>query len=229
MTLFDVIHPGRAHAASPLDCDVAQYREMMPGIGLVCPARRLQTAATAQWVRRCGLTVAVHSSDELALAISSGVEPSRMVMFGDRGQWGPIRCAVNSGVRQFVVDSCEQVAVLEHCAQRRQQVLVDVNTDRADDAIAAICASDRLVLVGLHVQLDERSTGAHVYAVAVDAMVAQLDRIHRRRRTIATRLSLAGPVWNSPRVVAAVIETAVEDSCARHHFPRPNVSFTPAG
>jgi len=240
VTLSDIVRPARAHLGSRLDfgmepsideSDTAhlytRYRELMPGIGIVCPAERLQTAATARWVRKHGLTVAAYSSTQLALAISWGVEPSRLVMFGDRAQWGPIRCAVNADVRQFVVDSCEQVAILEHCVQRRQQVLVDVNVDRADDAIAAICESDRLALVGLHFQLDSRSTGAHRYAVAVDAMVAQMVLIHRRRRIIPARLSLAGPVWNSPRVVAAVIETAVEDSCARHHFPRPSLAFTP--
>jgi diaminopimelate decarboxylase len=241
VTLFDIVHPARARLASRFDFGVAptiiddsdtphvyaRYREVMPGIGIVCPAERLQTADTARWVRKHGLTVAAYSSSQLALAISVGIKPSRLMMFCDRAQWGPIRCAVNAGVRQLVVDSCEQVAILEHFTQRRQQVLVDLSTDCADDAIAASCESDRLALVGLHFQLGSQSTGAHQYAVAVDAMVAQMVRIHRRRGILPTRLSLAGPVWNSPRVVAAVIEPAIEDSCARHHFPRPSVAFAP--
>jgi diaminopimelate decarboxylase len=240
VTLSGIVHPARAHVASRFDFGVelaidesdiphlyGRYREAMPGIGLVCPAERLATAGTARWVRKHGLAVVSHTSNQLALAISSGIEPSRLIMFGDRAQWGPVRCAVNADVRQFVVNSCAQVAILEQCAQRLQQVVVDVNTDRADDAIAAICESDRLALVGLHLQLDSRSTGAHRYAVAVDAMVAQMALLHLRRGIIPSRLSLAGRVWDSPRVVAAVIETAVEDSCARHHFPRPSLAFTP--
>jgi diaminopimelate decarboxylase len=240
VALSGIVHPPRAHVASRFDIGVepaidesdiphlyARYREAMPRIGLVCPAERLETADTARWVRKHGLAVVAYTSSQLALAISSGIKPSRLVMFGDRAQWGPIRCAVNADVRQFVVDSCEQVAILERCAQRRQQVVVDVNTDRADDAIAAICESDRLALVGLHFRLDSRSTGAHRYAIAVDAMIAKMAQLHLRQGTIPTRLSLAGKVWDSPRVVAAVIETAVEDSCARHHFPRPSLAFAP--
>jgi diaminopimelate decarboxylase len=240
VTLSGIIHPARARLASGFDFGVemaidrsdasqgyARYRKAMPGIGLVCPAERLKIADTARWVSKHGLAVAAHSGSQLALAIASGIEPSRLVMFGDRAQWGPIRCALNANVRQFVVDSCEQVAILEHCAQRRQQVLLDVNMDRADEAIAAICESDRLALVGLHFQLDSQSTGAHRYAVAVDTMIAQMAQLHLRRGIIPCRLSLAGRVWDSPQVVAAVIETAVEDSCARHHFPRPGLAFTP--
>ncbi|WP_319446850.1 MULTISPECIES: hypothetical protein [unclassified Mycobacterium] len=229
MTLSELVRPARTATTDESDTAhlYARYRKAMPGIGLVCPADRLETPGTARWVRKHGLAVAAHSGSQLALAIASGIEPSRLVVFGDRAQWGPIRCALNDDVRQFVVDSCEQVAILEHCAQRRQQVLVDVNMDRADEAIAATCESRRLALVGLHFQLDSRSTGAHRYAVAVDMMIAQMAHLHLRRGILPTRLSLAGRVWDSPRVVATVIETAVEDSCARRHFPRPSLAFTP--
>jgi hypothetical protein len=229
VTLSGLVRPARTATINESDTPhlFARYRALMPGIGIVCPAERLQTAATARWVELHGLAVVAHSSDELALAISSGVAPSRLVVFGDRAQWGPIRCGVNAGVRQFVVDACEQVPILERCTRRRQQVLVDVDTENAADAIAAICQSDRLELVGLHGQLHARSTGAHQYAGAVAAMTAQMAQLHVRRGRVLSRLSLAGPVWNSPRVVAAVIQTAVEDSCARYHFPRPSLAFTP--
>ena len=237
MTLVNVVRPTRKHSAWRYDADTApvddtpdlyaRYRKVFHGIGLVCPAERLDSAAIARWVRKHGLAVAAHTSDELAQALSFDIEPARLMVFGDHRQWGPIRCAVNADVRQFVVDACEQVEILERCTRRRQQVLVDVNADRADEAIAAICASERLDLVGLHAALDARSSGAHRYAVAIDAMVAQMARIHQRRGTVLSRLSLAGPVSNSPRVVADVIETAVEDSCARYHFPRPSLGFTP--
>jgi diaminopimelate decarboxylase len=229
MTLSDLVRPARTAAIGDSDTPhlFERYRDAMPGIGIACPAQRLQTPATTRWVKKHGLSVAAYSSSELALAISSGIEPSRLVAYGEQARWGPIRCAVNAGVRQFVVDACEQVEILERYAKRRQQVLLDVNTEHVGDAVAAICDSAHLDLVGLHFEQDQGSSGAHRYAVAVDAMVALLTLIHVRRGLIATRLSLAGPVWNSPRAVAAVIETATEDSCARHHFPRPSLAFTP--
>jgi hypothetical protein len=229
VTLSGLVRSARAATIDESDTPqlFTRYRALMPGIGIVCPAERLQSAATARWVEMHGLAVAAHSSDELVLAISSGVAPSRLIAFGDRAQWGPIRCAVNVGVRQFVVDACEQVPILERYTRGRQQVLVDVNTENAAGAIAAICESGRLELVGLHSRLDARSTGAHRYAVAIAAMTLQMAQLQLRRGLVLGRLSLAGPVWNSPRVVASVIQTAVEDSCARYHFPRPSLAFTP--
>jgi diaminopimelate decarboxylase len=198
----------------------------MPGMSIVRPAERLATREAARWVSARGQTVSVHTSNQLAQMVSWGIEPSRLVVFAEGAQWGPIRCALKAGVRQFVVESCTQVEILEHCSGRAQQVVVDDTARDVDDVITAVCESGRLDLVGLHHRLDQRCPGAHHYAVAVDAMVARMARLHRSGGPIATRVGLAGPVWGSLRTVAAVIDTAIEDCCARQHFPRPSVSFT---
>ena len=196
-------------------------------MSVVYPAEQLCSADTAQWVRRHGVTVAAHSSNGLALALSVGIRPGHLVAFGDRGQWGPIRCAMNAGVRQFVVEAYEQISVLEHCARRRQQVLVDVGMAGLDDAVAQIHGSDRLELVGLHSRLDGGSRAPHAYAGAVGAAFAQMAQVRNQRRTLISRISLSGPTMGVPRVVAAVVQDAVEDGCARWHLPRPGLTFAP--
>jgi pyridoxal-dependent decarboxylase-like protein len=204
------------------------YRSAFRGIAIVCPAKELYSVPTAQWVRKHGLTVAAHSSTELTHALSVGIHPSRLVVYGDRAQWGPIRCAVNRGVHKFVIDSAEQVPILEHHPGRRRQVLVDVNAACADEIIDAVSESVRLDFVGLHCGLDVAdATEAYRYAIAVDSMIARMAEVHARRGQIACRLSLAGPLAIPPEAAARIIDDAAESSCARHHFSRPSVTFTP--
>jgi len=242
VTLSDLIRPTRTHVAPRFEAStpareidttvtprkLSRLRGDFQGIAIVCPAEALRVADTAQWVRRYGLTVEGHSSSQLTLAISTGIEPSRIVMHGDRQQWGPIRCACNADVRQFVVNSEAQVPVLEYYGPRHQQVILDVDTGNFDDTMDAICESDRLELVGLYGRLDARAAMApHRYAGVVDAMVERMADVRRRRGTIPCSISLAGPVGDSPRTVSAVIDAATEAACRRWHFPRPRLAFTP--
>lgn len=242
MTPSDLVHPARTHLALPFEfrrhgraVDVAdvlhpfsEYRRVFRGIAVVCPAESLRAAGTARWVKRHGLTVEAWSSQELALAVSTGIEPTRIVMHGDGSSWGPIRCASNAGVRQFVVDAEAQVPVLEHHSRRRQQVILDVGTEHVDDVVVAICESDRLELVGLYGRSDERSAVApHRYAAAVDEMIERMARLRHCRGIMTCSISLAGPVGDSPGAVAAVIDSATEGACRRMQFPRPRLAFTP--
>jgi diaminopimelate decarboxylase len=242
VTLSDLIRPTRTHVAPRPEAStpareidttetpqrLSRLRGDFHGIAIVCPAEALRVADTAQWVRRHGLTVAAYSSSELALAISAGIEPKRLVMHGDGSKWGPIRCACNAEVRQFVVNSGAQVSLLEYYGPRHQQVILDVDTDHFDDTMNAIGESDRLELVGLHCRLDARAAVApHRYAGAIDAMVAQMAKIRLSRGRIPCSVSLAGPVGDSPRTVTAVIDAATEAACRLWHFPRPRLAFTP--
>ncbi len=86
-------------------------------------------------------------------------------MHGDGSKWGPIRCACNVEVRQFVVNADD-----------------DVDTDHFDETVDAVWGSDRLELVALHCRMDARAAVApHGYAEAVDAMVAKMARIRLSR------------------------------------------------
>ncbi|WP_161600501.1 hypothetical protein [Mycolicibacterium hodleri] len=212
----------RAVTHVPADVDpvsmYAGYRKAMPAVAVMCRAEELTTAEVARWVRRHGVTVTARSSSELALAVSAGIRSARLVMHGDGGQWAPIRWAVNASVRQFVVDSCEQIPVLEHYARRRQQVLVDVDTPDLGAAIAAVCASDRLDLVGLHCPLDRSP---------IHAAIAEMARIRRDAGVVTGRLIVAGALGSAPEALAAVIEDAVADACAEWSFPRPALALTP--
>jgi diaminopimelate decarboxylase len=244
----DLAHPARTRLAPPsavgacarnidmtdLPLLLSRLRSLSPRIAIACPAEALLAPETAHWVRRHGLTVAAYSSDQLALAISSGIQPKRIVMHGDGSKWGPIRCACNAEVRQFVVNAVAQVPVLAYYSRRGQQVVLDVGADQfeggddVNDAIAAICESDRLELVGFHCRMDARATVTpREYGAAIDTMVARMARILRSRRIIPCSLSLAGPLGDSPSAISAVIEAATEEACARWHYPRPRLAFTP--
>ncbi len=170
-------------------------------------------------------------AEGLDIALSAGVDPVRIVMH--RSDWtaGPVRRAVNAGVGRFVVSSSKQIALLDHCGQRPQRVLIDVSAGPADAAAADIAARERLNLIGLHCRLDDRDAGTDV----VRAMIAQMSWVVRRHGVILARVSLAdfetadwGCESGDLRGIAEAINDAVEDGCARHRFPRPALALSPS-
>jgi diaminopimelate decarboxylase len=181
-----------------------------------------------------GHTVDVCTYGELDLALALGIPAARIVMHDDGRTAAPIRCAVNAGVGRLVIGCTEQVKVLASCVQRPQRILVDVTTDRADAAVAAVFACRRLDLIGLHARLTPTADLAD-YAVSVAQMVIRMARIRRQHDVILTRVSLAGGDALSGatagvddlRTLAAALEDIVDDVCARVRFPRPALILTP--
>jgi len=113
-------------------------------------------------------------------------------------------------------------------AGRPQRVLVDVTTGCACDVIGAVLERPRLNLIGLHARVAPEAT-ATAYAAEVTRMIARMAGIRREHDVILTRVSLAGGGLLSDNGAAASdlrgfaeeLEDALDDSCARHRFPRP--------
>ena len=179
----------------------------------------------------------MRSYDDLALALSVDIPASRIVMHDDGITAAPIRCAVNAGVGRLVVACCHQVAVLGSCAQRPQRVLVDVTTDCATTAAAtaaAVSARRQLNLIGLHAGLTPTADSTD-YADVVEQMIGQMADIRREHDVILTRVSLAGgaALSSTPagvgelRALAAALDDALDEGCARFRFPRPALILAP--
>ena len=191
------------------------------------PAEVLCFDAVAAWIARHGVGVDVTTVDELDSALSAGVTPLRIVMHG--GSPSAVRRAADAEVDKFVVDSVEQVALLDN-APRIQRVLIDVTDESVDDMAADVMSSNRLDLIGLHCRLDADDDTA---AAIVRGMVGQMSRVRRKYGVILTRLSLGGLVATPGerrdlRRVVDMLDDAVEDGCARHRYPRPALVLTPA-
>lgn len=211
------------------------YRKAFSWAGITCAAAALRQPEVATAVRKRGQSVDVRSCEELTFVLSAGVPAPRIVMHDDGITAAPIRCAVNAGVGRLVLGCCQQqVAVLAGCAGRSQRVLVDVTTDCASDTIAAVLGRPRLNLIGLHARLTPEAP-LTAYADTVARMIAQMAHIRREQDIILTRVSLAGGDVLSDRTaatgvlrgLAAELEDAFDDACARFRFPRPALVLAP--
>jgi diaminopimelate decarboxylase len=213
---------------------IRRYQELLPGTAITCPGEALRASGVALAVKKRGHAVDVHCTDELSLALSAGIPAARIVLHDDGVTAAPIRCAVSAGVGQLVIACCQQVSVLAGCAKRPQRVLADITADSAEAIAAAIFERRRLDLVGLHSTLTSAASPAE-YADAVAAMVAHMAWIRVKHNVILTRVSLAGGDLLSGgdagtadlRALAAALEDALDETCARFRFPRPALILAP--
>jgi hypothetical protein len=203
------------------------WEDAAPHAELVCPARLLTSAAVAKWVREHRASVAVGTEQELALAIAAGIHPGRVVFHCDSAVTRTVWHAVGLSVGRFVVNAEGQILTVSACAPHRQRVLVDVTDEPACDLLAAVCAEERLELIGLHCRLDRANETDDVTRV-----IGQMAEFCRGSGDVLTRLSLAvpdlpGPSVPARRMVVAAIDDVLESTCRRLRVPRPAVMVAP--
>lgn len=197
---------------------------------MTCSAAQLENPAVAHWVRTYGVSVEVESVERLEFVIAHGILPRRIVVRGSESAAAPLRRAAKVGVGGYVVGSAGQAAVLAAAVVRRTPVVVDV-TDDDDTLEYAVCCAARLELVGLRLRV--AGHGVSDVSAATSTVMAKMADVRRPHGTLLTRLDLADFDTSSatPRLVAraaAAIEDAVDESCARHRFPRPAVVLSPS-
>ncbi|MGW5073727.1 diaminopimelate decarboxylase [Rhodococcus sp. NPDC004095] len=237
------------------------YRETFPEAEIAYAGKALLTRAVAAWVAEEGLALDVCSAGELAIALSAGVDPRRIILHGNVKTAADLSAARAAGVGRIVVDSAAEITLLAASSAHRQNVLVrvtpgiDAHTHhavttgvddqkfgfplahgQADEAVRRVLGHPRLNLIGLHCHLGSQITDADCYGIAVDRMIAEMAQIRLDHGTILTQLDLggghgipytAGDPCLDPTALSATIEDALDDACARHHFPRPRITLEP--
>ncbi|TQF73323.1 diaminopimelate decarboxylase [Rhodococcus spelaei] len=193
------------------------YREVFPEAEIAYAGKALLTRAVASWVTEEGLALDVCSAGELAIALSAGVDPRRIIMHGNAKTPAELAAARTAGVGRIVLDSVTEIALLASSLTRRQNVLIRVTpgidahthpavatgvTDQkfgfplahgqADDAVRRVLGQPRLNLVGLHCHLGSQITDAAHFATAVHLMVGQMAQIRLDHGLILTELDLGG-------------------------------------
>jgi diaminopimelate decarboxylase len=216
-----------------------RYRNELPMAEIACPAEALRIDAIASWVRESRSAVDAYSSRDLSSAISAGVSPSRMIMHCDTCAMADLRRAVDLRVGTMVVSSLEQVELIASRvgAGRSQNVLIRMSNGEVglplaggsvDATVDAVLADHRLRLVGLDSCVD----GARGCGEVIDQLIGQMAGVHRHHGVVLTRLGLSvahdiGTPSDPVQVIAATVEDALDDGCARFRFPRPLVVFSP--
>ena len=151
-----------------------------------------------RWVTDEGLAVDVCSAGELAVALASGAEPSRLGYHGNNKRAAELRRAVEIGIGSIVIDSLDEISRLAEITVGRdtpQTVLIRVNTgihaethdflatahedqkfgfspDAAREAAARVREVPGLALIGLHCHIGSQIFGAAGFAASAERLVA---------------------------------------------------------
>ncbi|MGR3868847.1 diaminopimelate decarboxylase [Streptomyces graminifolii] len=195
------------------------YRTAFPEADVVYAAKAFLCRAMAHWVQEEGLGLDVCSAGELALAVTTGFPPERIVLHGNAKSPEDLRTALRLGVGRIVVDSTSEIARLAALtpAGTRQKVMVRVvpgvaagahvkvrtGTDdqkfglsitdgSAQHAVTRILDQPHLELVGLHCHIGSQIATAKPYVAAVRRMVGLLARIRDQHGITLPQLDIGG-------------------------------------
>lgn len=195
------------------------YRTAFPDADVVYAAKAFLCRAMAHWVREEGLGLDVCSAGELALAVTTGFPPERIVLHGNAKSPEDLRTALRLGVGRIIVDSASEITRLAAItpADSRQKVMVRVvpgvaagahvkvrtGTDdqkfglsitdgSAQHALTRILDQSHLELVGLHCHIGSQIATTKPYVAAVRRMVGLLARIRDQHGVTLPQLDIGG-------------------------------------
>ncbi|WP_405931410.1 diaminopimelate decarboxylase [Streptomyces sp. NBC_00827] len=195
------------------------YRTAFPEADIVYAAKAFLCRAMAHWVQEEGLGLDVCSAGELALAVTTGFPPERIVMHGNAKSPEDLRTALRLGVGRIVVDSTSEIARLAAItpAGTRQKVMVrvvpgiaagghakirtgtedqkfglSITDGSAQHAVTRILDQPHLELVGLHCHIGSQVTTVKPYVAAVRRMVGLMARIRDQHGVTLPQLNIGG-------------------------------------
>jgi diaminopimelate decarboxylase len=206
------------------------YRKYFRMTNVAFPADALRLDSVVERVARQHWAVDACTSLGLGVVVAAGVSPARMTVHCDGLTATEIRCARAMNVGRLVVTSLEQAQTVASCgdASRPQHLLLRMAGREVDATVAAILAEPRLRLIGLDSRVDD-SDG---YDRVIDRLMGEVAWIRHRHGVLLDCLGLStfealdsrpAPV----RAIAAAVDGAIEDGCARHRLPRPLLTFSP--
>ncbi|MFH5208937.1 diaminopimelate decarboxylase family protein [Antrihabitans spumae] len=217
------------------------YRKTFPEADIAYAAAALPIRAIVRWVTEEGLSIGIGSTSELAIALSAGVDPKRIILHCNAMTADEAQSAAAIGVGRIVVDSPACIAHVSAATRNPQHVLIHVqpeprHSNESDDATRAAVRQSNLNLVGLHCHLGSHPSDTESIASAIHELVAQLDMVRHDYGTILTELVLGGDhaVPRTPNGtavhlpdLAVTIDDALDSACATYRFPRPTITLEP--
>jgi diaminopimelate decarboxylase len=196
---------------------IRRYRAALPEAEVVYAGKSLLTTAVAHWVAEEGLGIDVCSAGELAIALTGGIDPKRIIMHGNAKTPDELREAASIGVGRVVVDSPIEIALLAGRVRRRQQVLLRVTPDvdihghrsavtgvtdqkfgfaiadgRAAAAVKRVMDQPLLDLVGLHCHIGSQVADPALYGESVRRLIATMADVRTRHGVVLTELNIGG-------------------------------------
>jgi diaminopimelate decarboxylase len=170
----------------------------------------------AQWVAAEGLSLAVSSAGELAVAQAVSFPAERIILLGNATP-ADLRGALRYGVDRMVVDSTAEILRLAALTPRLQRVFVQVTPDvhasadrtvvtgaddqrsgfslrsgAAADAVRRVLSHPELTLIGLRCQLASLPTELSDYETAAREILGLMAAVRDHTGVTLTELNLGG-------------------------------------
>ena len=176
------------------------FRDAFAGYDVYYAGKAFLCVTVARWIAEEGLSLDVCSDGELTVALTAGVDPSRIGYHGNTKTEPELRRAVAEGVGRVIVDSFDELARLERVTAslgRTQPVMVRVTagveahtheyiatahedqkfgfsiiSGDALDAVRRVVAAPGLELLGLHSHIGSQIFDTSGFEVAARRVLA---------------------------------------------------------
>lgn len=197
-----------AFAAQPISCDV-HYA-----------SKAFLSKSVAKIIKSAGLHLDVASGGELAIALAANFEPSQIAFHGNNKSAAELETAVVSGVGHIIVDSLDEIALLDQITsakQKKQQIMIratlGINADTHEyistahedqkfglsarngslrEAVRKVIDSNWLELVGLHSHIGSQLLVLDGFIAAAAKLVEQTAIVNREFKLNLSAVGLGG-------------------------------------
>jgi len=189
------------------------YLTALPRTEIAYAAKAFLCRAVARWVEEEGLSLAVSSAGELAVAQSVSFPAGRIILHGNAKTPADLRAALRYGVERLVVDSNAEIIRLAALTPRLQRVLIQVTPgasarkDRAGedeqlgfslrsgaaaDAVRRVLSHPELTLTGLCCQLGRQPAEPSADETAARELLGLMAAVRDHTGVTLTELNLGG-------------------------------------
>ena len=174
---------------------VRAFEQRTSDFEVLFASKSLPCTAAYALLREEGLSVDVASGGELHMALRAGFDPARIHLHGNNKGPDELRYAAESGVGHVVLDSFDEIELLESILDRPQRVLIRITPGikasthdyiqtgqedskfgfgladgLAERAVRRVRESSKLELVGLHAHIGSQIFELEPYAKAIEVL-----------------------------------------------------------
>src|SRR5512134_892590 len=232
---------------------VAAFAERTGDFEVIYASKAFPCTAAFALMAEEGLSVDVASGGELHMALRAGCDPGRIHLHGNNKSAEELRYAISAGVGQLIVDSFDEVALLDELLDRPQRVLIRitpgirasthsyVQTGQEDSkfgfgladglaerAVREVRASKHLELAGLHAHIGSQIFELEPYIKAIEVLAGFTRSVDLQPEilNVGGGLGIAYLDGDEPPAIADYVDVKVR-GIERVFDPVPRIAIEP--
>ena len=232
---------------------VSAFAERTSDFEVIYASKAFPCTAAYALMAEEGLSVDVASGGELHMALRAGCHPARIHLHGNNKSPEELRYAVEAGVGQLILDSFDEIALLDGLLDRPQRVLIRitpgirasthtyVQTGQEDSkfgfgladglaerAVREVRASKHLELVGLHAHIGSQIFELEPYVKAIEVLAGFTRSVDLQPETlnVGGGLGIAYLDGDEPPAIADYVDVKVR-GIERVFDPVPRIAVEP--